>query len=550
MEKGTATPTILDGNGIKLAVGQVVMDLIFEPIFQESWLALYHSCHWSTVFQSPEFVTQWYSLYHLSYDPIIVYAYSDGRLTGMICLAGGNNGKEITGAGRNDAHYQGWISLDENKESFIIEALEELGKIYKKEDINLIHLPPNAPIGWVNRPLNYYCGVRHFSRPLIQLNRPTTDQLMKKKQYRENIKRLNRLGTLRLEKITDTQTFQSVLDELAVQYDFRQGAIYNHTPFKRNAYKKEFYTNLFKKGLLYVTVLRLDEKIIASVIGTVGKNRQIHGAGINSQSPYHNKFSPGFLNFIMFVARVEADGYGILDLSTGEQVYKNRLANTFDKVTGLYISLDPNKKLIRKSKSRLRAILDKEVLKLDVKSKPLLAHYRKKRMLLKEKFAIAKTYGILPWIKNKLLWSISYNSLVGEIADDIYRISQNKQCTINKNSIKDLLDFEPDGSLLTKWEFLYDSMKRIEAGEIPYTWTMDGRLLACVWVSADDSNKFKINTNIRHNGTIMLRGLYLYNKGSRSTPTLLPKMKPDNSSTKLKCNTQCLQLDCKTCPNL
>src|SRR5690606_23249693 len=104
--------------------------LIFEPIFQKCWLNLYRSCQWATVFQSPEFVTAWYSLYHQSFDPILVFAYSEGQLTGMIALAGGNNGKEITGAGRNDAHYQGWISLDKNKESFIVEALEELGKIY------------------------------------------------------------------------------------------------------------------------------------------------------------------------------------------------------------------------------------------------------------------------------------------------------------------------------------------------------------------------------------------------------------------------------------
>lgn len=42
MENSPAAPAILDGNGIKLAVGQGVMDLIFEPTFQENWLALYH----------------------------------------------------------------------------------------------------------------------------------------------------------------------------------------------------------------------------------------------------------------------------------------------------------------------------------------------------------------------------------------------------------------------------------------------------------------------------------------------------------------------------
>src|SRR5690554_2560349 len=128
MEKALEILPILEGKATKIAVGQEVMELICNPIFQKSWQTLYESCHWSTVFQSPEFVTQWYSLYHPIYDPILVYSYSGGRLIGMIPLAGGNNGKEITGAGRNDAHYQGWISAEENKEIFMIEALEKLGK--------------------------------------------------------------------------------------------------------------------------------------------------------------------------------------------------------------------------------------------------------------------------------------------------------------------------------------------------------------------------------------------------------------------------------------
>src|SRR5690606_21935960 len=119
---------------------------------------------------------------------------------------------------RNEAHYQGWISEGDNKESFMIEALEEFRKVYKREDINLTHLPPNAPMDWIHdHHLGFYCNLKPFLRPLIKLDRSTVDQLMRKKQYRENRNRLNRLGELRLEKITDITHFESVLHELALQ---------------------------------------------------------------------------------------------------------------------------------------------------------------------------------------------------------------------------------------------------------------------------------------------------------------------------------------------
>src|SRR5690606_24305185 len=187
MEKAPEKSHVLDGKEIKLLVGNEVMDLIFDPVFQNSWNILFQSCPWATVFQSPEFVTEWYSLYQHSYNPILIYAYSEGRLTGMLALAGGNNGKRIMAAGRNEAHYQGWISEDDNKESFMIEALEEFRKVYKREDINLTHLPPNAPMDWIHdHHLGFYCNLKPFLRPLIKLDRSTVDQLMRKKQYREN----------------------------------------------------------------------------------------------------------------------------------------------------------------------------------------------------------------------------------------------------------------------------------------------------------------------------------------------------------------------------
>jgi len=483
-----------------------VMKIIKDSDFLMGWDVLYLSCAWATVFQSPKFVIQWYSLYHNVYEPILVYAESQGSLTGLITLANRKDGGPIMAAGRTDAHYQVWVSEEKNKESFIREALLLLRKKFPKEEILLENLPPDAPIEWLESDPNWTdcCTIKPITRPLIELNEDTINQLLKKQQFRQNRNRLKRQGDPQLVNVTDEKQFESILDELATDYDFRQGAIYNRTPFKSNPLKKDFFKILFREKLLIVTVLTLNDEIIASLISIMGLNGYVHGAGINSQSPHYAKLSPGFLNMILFAEELYKGGFKVLDLTTGGQSYKSRLASTSDFVYTFSFSPRTNKLLTRKSMLRIEEYLKKGLTQVNINPKELREQINRKRILSKEKLGLIRKQG---------LSAFSNFSVRGRNVRQLYEIGSDNNPesgkiagSINENAVRDLMNFEPEG-LTTQWEFLQDSLRRVERGEIPYTWMHNEQLLACIWLKSSAGEEEKENSGPVN----ILQGLYIRN---------------------------------------
>src|SRR5690606_7938336 len=159
------------------------------------WDVLYLSCPWATIFQSPKYVIQWYSLYDKIYEPVLVYAEDEGKMTGLLTLAKGKNGGAIMGAGRTDSHYQVWISGNSNKETCIQKALHLLRMKCKREQILLEQLPPDAPMEWLKSDPYWarFCSIKPISRPIIDLDQNSVTQLLKKQQFRQNSNRLKRL---------------------------------------------------------------------------------------------------------------------------------------------------------------------------------------------------------------------------------------------------------------------------------------------------------------------------------------------------------------------
>lgn len=487
---------------VRLAIGKEAMDLVTNPAFQKKWQSLYDACNWATIFQSPQFVIPWYSLYHNKYDPILIYTYEDDELTGLITLAGGNGGREIAAAGRNDAHYQAWIADDQNKEKFIIYALKKLQTVFGKEQINFIHLPPNCPIDWINDK-SFRCKVKQFSRPLIKLDAPTIQQLLRKKQFRECNNRLSRLGSIKFEKISNINDFDSVLDKVIVQYDFRQGALYNTTPFKNNPLKKKLYIDLFKAGLMYATVIKLNEEIISSITGTIGENGFVHGAGVNSQSAFYHKYSLGFLNFVLFAQQLASDGYHKLDLSTGGQSYKYRLANEEDTVTGLYVSLKKQNRIYLTANH-----LENHLKRRGINIETLKSNFRESKNEFNEKWSIVKRHGFR-WLRINIFRSTGKKNALDSLLYTFRNSYKSSDCRLGINSCDHLLKYQPDSSLMTTQTFLFNSMRRIELGQIPYTWVKKDLLVACIWVNSDNDKLITHEDLLNHQRVAKIQSLYV-----------------------------------------
>src|SRR5690606_9981722 len=135
----------------------------------------------------------------------------------------------------------------------------------------------------------------------------------------------------------DPEKFLSTMEELTTQYDLRQGAVHTRTPYRNNSLKTRFFFRLFQKGKLLLVLLKLEEEIIGSLIGLVGKKGWIHGIS-NSQSPYYSKYSPGFINLSLSFKFLFDAKYAIFDFSTGGQIYKDRLASEIDYIYELTVS--------------------------------------------------------------------------------------------------------------------------------------------------------------------------------------------------------------------
>src|SRR5690606_29764852 len=82
------------------------------------------------------------------------------------------------------------------------------------------------------------CIIQTFRRPLMEMKNPEVLKLFKKRGFKLKLNRLKRIGDVKFEHITDLKRFLSFYDQLTLQYDFRQGAMFNKNHFK-DAYPRK-----------------------------------------------------------------------------------------------------------------------------------------------------------------------------------------------------------------------------------------------------------------------------------------------------------------------
>src|SRR5690606_9999929 len=141
----------------------------------------------------------------------------------------------------------------------------------------------------------------------------------------------------------------------------------------------------------------------------------------------------------------------------------------------------PSNKLVpRRSFLRLEEYLKRRLAQVNINPKELRDGINKKRVLSREKFGLIKKQGFsafsnsrtLPWTKQRLY----------EIGNNPSPEDRKLSGSFQENCLMDLMQFDPEGGLTTRWEFLHESLKRVERGEVPYTWVDNDRLMACVWL--------------------------------------------------------------------
>jgi CelD/BcsL family acetyltransferase involved in cellulose biosynthesis len=520
---------------MQLLSGKEVFCLLEDYRFRESWDQLYATCPWATVFQSHSFVATWYQVYGKEYLPIVIKAERAGKLTGLLPLAKDKNGL-ITGAGTNQAEYQVWLGTDAGDETFITNALLEINRAFPRFKLQLKYIPAGVSLHFTEKdPIwSRRCFVKTSPQPLMIINDDHLTSELKKKNRREKMNRLKRLGELKFERITDGAAFASVIDELALQSDFRKGAMYNKVAFKTDPLRKEFFLSLFRQNNLHATIITIDDKIISSNVSIWG-NGQLHLQGINSFDAAYARHSPGIIHFLLLGKLLAQEGVGVFDLTPGADPYKEILAT--DHSLAYTLSIGNKYHCLRNRVSAwLNHIVKKATAHVGIKPDALKKGKKNIGLYLRKFVQVAKQ-GFPAWF--------------AFLANSLKRRSKTMKCWVvqkegdiagllnmQKDDLDNLLSFDQRDIRYSQQEFLANAMQRFEEGAHCYSWAEDDRLLGCAWVADLQTSIHEYKFGSATDGFIIsLSGLYCHAKGrkgfSRFLRSIANELSPDNTHDKI-----------------
>lgn len=465
----TAKASTRHAESLVLYQGDAAVSLLQESDFLFAWNKLYEACPWASVFQSSAFVNSWYAHFGYKYHPIVAAAYDNGTLTGLLTMALPKNkpkgGKHfIVHAGHGEADVQSWLASPYNNEWFITGALEKIMKAFPDTDILLRCIAPGTPTQWASTHPAWVkrCIVERFSRPLIRMKDFSLS--------RRDRKRVNKLLQIaRFEAIPDTETFVSYLDEIGVLYDFRHGAMFNRTPFMNDPAYRKLLISLFEQKVVTVTVLRTDDRILASIATTVGRNKAHLGA-IICHSPVYADLSPGIVQFLLTAQYFTGQGLEYFDLTPGGDKYKNRLATGFDVLD--YIMIANNKRFFMWR--NFRNFAQESLKKMGIDPVSIKLYLHRKRYLIREK-------GISRMWRNNSFRLAPVNTRLLYSATGPQALQSPEPITVHVNALQDILKYQSKDGDRTRWEFMEAAMKRLENGYTAYTFATDKTLLCCVW---------------------------------------------------------------------
>ncbi|HEY0897709.1 MAG TPA: GNAT family N-acetyltransferase, partial [Sphingobacteriaceae bacterium] len=483
--------------------------------FLAAWDDLHQRCPWQTIFQSRAFVHTWYRLFNGSYLPVIIRTYKDQTLTGLFTLAKTRKGNMITGAGGEQAEYQVWLSQDNDNNQFIKEALTCVQKKFPEAFLMLRYVPSGAPKNWLVTDKNWQkkSVIRMKKQPLMQMDRDLFEKRLNAKTIREKIKRLQRLGDLKLQKVTEYDQFAAMLDELIIHYEFRKGATYNVAPFTTEPNKKTLLLELFRLEMLHVTVLKLNEEIISSTVNTIDGKR-VMLKGLNAHVPFYSKHSPGLLHLLMLGKYLSEEGMEAFDLTPGDDFYKDKLATLIEEPAQVWITSNRVAYYKLTITESLKKAINNRLIKRGMDPRTVFTGTQKatdKLRFLKQRgirHGLNKVKGLFSGRKKNQAYVIRREPNPGMIK-------------VKKNNLYDLLQFDAKGSRITRWEFLAEAMKRFEYGEHAFTFTENGQLMACAWLRGKYSVPIPdLNIPKLPEESAVIHAIYTHSRFTRLQPFL------------------------------
>ena len=459
---------------IRVFQGDEAFSLLSDPEFRRKWSSLYHDCPYATCFQGVQFITVWYRCYAEKFDPLIVVdGVEQESLRGLMLLAVSKENGKLSVAGTHHAEYQVWLEAEGQLTSFVEPALDRLAEMFPKGQLEFLFLPPGTPLQVSER-----WGKRFQWRPIprgLMSTEPgnAIASKLKTQSVKRRLNQLQRAGKLSFERILGPEEFSLALDEVIPFYDFRQGAMYGTLPFAADPQKKQFYLAMMEQiGLLHVTVLRLDGRIVAAQIGPMNKQQVV--LGIIAHSPFLSRYSLGRIHILYLGIQLEKERLEAFDLTPGGK-YKERFASHHDEAYVL--------KVFFRRSDAVRYKLQRHAINI---AKRFVSTEQIKKVvgLLRHKVRLTSPFALPAKLIRRLrgaLWSTR------ELR--IYRFDPSRvkfgasEAIMRRDCLEDLLLYVPSESWQpTLSEFLREAMHRLGGGHHVYTRVLDGRLVHYGWL--------------------------------------------------------------------
>ncbi|EMS30878.1 hypothetical protein C943_03073 [Mariniradius saccharolyticus AK6] len=448
--------------------------------FRVKWDVLVRNVAFGSVFQAPNFVLPWYKGNIQEFWPVVLAAFDDGQLVGLLTLARkvhqpkGKLCNRLIGAGNFYALYQSWLV-----ERPFIQTFWEKGINRLLDDIPgcVINLKSIQDISIYNElaglpDFNRNTVLEKFLNPVLDFRVEGYDKIFAKRHFKSKINRLNRAGNVVFEKVISPQRLAEVFPKLATFYALRQGAAFNKTPFENNDHALSLFSSWLSEGALHMTCLWLDEALIGAIIMVNDLGKTGHLAGLIAYSPTHAKFSPGLVQLYQHAMLLKEENFQNMKLSPGYDAYKDRFSNKSEEIYELMISRNQFQLLKRRLRNRFRnTLLNRGIrpMELEVESSKWKSRVRK---------------WPCQWWKKLSPLPVSVAELFQKL-DTLKKLDDSVSMELELDNMEALLLSTDKTFDLARWEFLQDALNRLEENEHFVTWVRAGQLLCCLWYTGE-----------------------------------------------------------------
>lgn len=468
--------------------------LLADDAFVRDWGELCARCPWATAYQGAPYVRTWYASYRERYEPLLVVSRDDGgRLNGLFTLALSPQENRIGAAGLWQAEYHTWVSEEALGDAFAVAALRALRNEFPSMSMHLQYLAPGTPLAWLGNgseadaALARRCVLRPHRRPILQFgDGEQVRASFKKRSNKGRLRRLARHGPVEFRHVTSAEEVDRAFDTIARIYDARRLAVNGLAPFQVDRHKRSFHLALMRQpGLMHATVLTVGERVVSAQLNVLDRGRQ---ARLNfiAYDPLLSDYSPGKFHILMLARMLFESGYLELDLTPGEDAYKQRFANAWDQVHTLTVLPGATARARTVVFHRATDLAKRTLTRMEVRPAQAEATWRQfwdtRDRIQKLRLVRHAAWGVV---------RRGARRVAGRRTCDLYRCdsaaakSFAADVPVRRDSLEDLLAY-PERSLEagTRQSFLSGAFQRIERGMHAYTSVgRGGRLSHIAWVA-------------------------------------------------------------------